>query len=154
MKSYPFYKLLALCYLVLNAASCSKEPCDCDFIQMSSITLKFTNQQGQNLFFGSNAIYQLDSLKVLNQKDNFTIYNASVNKGQADTAAVEFNFYIIASKNYIYYNTQTPVDSVEIKWSNKTGKCCNTETIYRVIDSVKINNIPAMPVNGVITFIK
>jgi hypothetical protein len=147
------YKLLMI-YIILSGISCNKPPCTCDFVPRQFIEIKFINQQGQNLIFGPTALYRIDSVRVLNLKNNFNINNASVRKGVIDSNNVEFDFYITAEKSYIYYNQQTKQDSLEIKWLTKTGKCCENPQEYTIVDSVKFNNISIKPINGVYYFAK
>ena len=146
------YKLLA-CFIIINCTSCIKPPCVCDFAAHQFIEIKFINQQGQNLIFGPAALYQIDSIQVLKKENNFNINNASVRKGIIDSNNVEFDFYVAAGKNYIYYK-QTQQDSLEIKWIVKTDKCCGNNQEYNFIDSVKFNNVYIKDVNGVYTFVK
>jgi hypothetical protein len=112
------------------------------------------NQQGQNLIFGSSALYKIDSVLILNEHNNFNINNASVRKGLLDSTALRFDFHTAAVKSYIFYNQQTLEDSVEIKWLTKTGKCCEASQEYYTVDSVKFNNVFVKSVNGIYTFVK
>ncbi len=139
---------------MLNIFSCNKEPCECDFIEINYIEVKFINQQGQNLFFGTASLYNIDSLRILKEENNFNINNASVRKGFIDSTNLAFNFYVHEEKSYIYYNSHTKTDSLQIKWLMKTGKCCGSSQNYYVVDSVKFNNVFVKPVNGVCTFVK
>jgi hypothetical protein len=118
------------------------------------LEIKIINQQGQNLLSGSNALYNADNLQILKQPDNLNINNASIRNGLIDTTAVRLDFYVEETKSYIYYNNQTPADSIEIKWLSKTGKCCGAVQRYEDIDSVKFNNAFISPVNGVYHFVK
>src|ERR1035437_4038135 len=115
MKFTSIYKLLMI-YIILSGISCKKPPCECDFFPNQSIEIKFINQQEQNLIFGPTALYRIDSIQVLKQKNNFNINNASVRKGFIDSNNVEFDFHIPSEKSYIYYTQQTQQDSLEIKW--------------------------------------
>jgi hypothetical protein len=153
MNCSSLYRLLMI-YIILTGISCDKEPCNCDFVARQVTEIKFINQQGQNLIFGATALYHIDSIQVLNQKNNFKINNASVRKGVIDSNNVEFDFYVPAEKNYLYYNQQTQLDSLEIKWLTKTGKCCGNLQEYAVVDSVKFNNVSVKPLNGVYYFVK
>ncbi|MEP6947750.1 MAG: hypothetical protein ABI863_00685 [Ginsengibacter sp.] len=145
---------LLLIYLILVGFSCNKPPCECDFVPNQSIEIKFINQQEQNLIFGAAAIYRIDSIRILNQKNNFNINNASLQKGFINSNDVKFDFYIPAAKSYIYYNQQTQQDSLEIKWLKKSGKCCGNLQEYRVADSVKFNNTFIKAVDGIYYFVK
>jgi hypothetical protein len=141
-------------YLTLCFISCNKPPCECDFTPVNFIQIQLVNQQGQNLLSGPSALYQVDSLKILNQPFNLDINNASVEKGVTDSTAVLINFYVYETKNYIYYNSQTPVDSIEINWVRKVGKCCETPMNYELVDAVKFNNTLVNPVKGTYYFVK
>ena len=141
-------------YIILGSISCDKPPCECDFVPDQSIEIKFINQQEQNLIFGPMALYRMDSLRVLKQKNNFNIINASLRKGFIDSNDVKFDFHIPVEKSYIYYNQQTQQDSLEIKWLTKKGKCCGNVQEYSVIDSVKFNNTFISPTNGIYYFVK
>ncbi len=145
---------LFILYFTLSFISCSKPPCECDFTPVNFIKMKVIDQQGQNLLVGPAALYQVDSLQILNQLFNLDINNASVEKGVTDSTAVLINFYVYETKNYIYYNSQTPEDSIEIKWVRKTGKCCNTPMNYEVVDTVKFNNTLVNPLKGIYYFVK
>ena len=151
--NFAIYKLLII-YAILSGISCNKPPCKCDFVPHQFIEVKFINQQEQNLIFGPTALYRIDSIQVLKEKNSFNINNASLRKGFLDSNNVEFDFYIPAGKSYIYYNQQTKQDSLEIKWSTKTGKCCENLQEYAVVDSVKFNNVFIKPVNAVYYFVK
>jgi hypothetical protein len=151
---FNLYSILLL-LLVANFISCNKPPYYCDTFGDHSIEIKFLNQQGQNLIFGSNRQFQLDSIRLLNQINNYTSYNASHQRGFVDSNNVIFHFYVPESKSYIYYNQQTPMDSLEIKWVTKTAKCDRGGSLeVNVVDSVKFNNALIKPVNGVYSFVK
>lgn len=145
-------RFLLLC-AIAGCASCIKPPCECDFGDEQFIEIKLVNQQGQNLLFGPLALYQIDSIQVLQEKNNFNISNASVRRGLIDSNNVRFDFHMPAVKSYIYYK-QIQEDSLEIKWIVKTGKCCRTSQEYNFIDSVKFNNTTIKPLNGVYTLVK
>ncbi len=145
-------RFLLVC-TIAGCASCIKPPCECDFVAEQFIEIKIVNQQGQNLVFGRFGIYQIDSIQVLQEKNNFNISNASVRRGLIDSNNVRFDFYIPAAKSYIYYK-QNQQDSLEIKWIVKTGKCCGGSQEYNFIDSVKFNNTYIKPLNGSYTFVK
>ena len=134
--------------------SCNKPPCECDFIPANFIEFKVLNHQGQNLLFGSFALYLTDSIKILKEKNNFTVNNASVRKGLTDSTAIQLNFYVPESKSYIYYNHLTTQDSIEVKWLIKKGKCCGNTQEYRVIDSVKFNTVLIKPIDGIYYFVQ
>ncbi len=148
MKNHIFFGLILFIF------SCNKTPCECDFIDIHYIECKIVNQQGQNFIFGPSALYKIDSIQVLKEYNNLNINNASVRKGLIDSTGLRFDFYVRETKSYIYYNKQTPEDSVEIKWLTKTGKCCGGPEEYYTVDSVKFNNVFIKPVNGVYTFVK
>jgi len=154
MKNNPIYNTLVLVCIMFCSFQCNKQPCICDFSPVHSIKVKIINQQNQNLLFGTNAIYQIDSIQLLQQKNNFNINNAAVRKDLSDSNNVEFDFYTPAAKSYLYYNQQTDTDSIEIKWLTKTGKCCGNSQEYSVVDSVKFNNTVITGINGVYYFIK
>lgn len=147
------FKIL-IAFVVFCCFHCNKPPCPCNFNPMQNIEVKFINQQNQNLIFGPNSIYEIDSIQVLEKKDSFNINNASVRKGLLDSNNVEFDFYVPTGKSYLYYNQQTELDSVEIKWLTKSGKCCGNPQQYNVVDSVKFNNAFIKPVNGIYYFVK
>ncbi|MBL0355723.1 MAG: hypothetical protein IPP72_02020 [Chitinophagaceae bacterium] len=91
----------------------------------------------------------------MEKKSDLDIHNGSVQSSLADSNAVVISFYYMnITRGYIYYNMQTPEDSVEIRWVKKNGKCCDKPVEYLVIDSVKFNNTLVNPVNGVLTFVK
>ena len=115
--------------------------------------MKIVNNQGQNLIFGASALYNADSIRILEQKNNLSITNAFVTKQVADSTLI-FDFYKILRKSYIYYNQQTPRDSLEIKWITKIRECCGEKNPYYEVDSVIFNNAFIKPVNGVCTFVK
>lgn len=140
MKSGLINKLLMICFIA-NSFSCTKPPCECDFIPHQYIEVKFLNSEGQNLIFGPDAVFAKDGLHILDQKDNFDINNASIQKGLNYSSSLQLSFYIPSEKNYIYYNQQTPEDSLEIKWVTKTGKCCGNPQEYTIVDSVKFRNV-------------
>ncbi len=145
---------LIIIYLTCSI-SCNKPPYHCDSFPNQSIEIKIINQLGQNLIFGANSRYRIDSIRVLNQQNNFGVHNASVQKGFIDSNNLVFHFYTAASKSYIYYNNQTSHDSLEIKWIIKSTKCERGGTLkYNEVESVKFNNIFINSINGVYTFIK
>jgi hypothetical protein len=135
-------------------ATCSKPPCECDFVPKHYIDCKLTNQQGQNLVFGSSAIYITDSIQVLKSDNNLSINNASVRKSLDDSFSLRFDFYIEATRSFIYYKYQTKTDTLDIAWSEKTGKCCGSSTTYYVPGEVKFNGALIQPTNGVYYFVK
>ena len=71
MKPASLYILL-ICLMSANI-SCSKLPCECDFIPADFIEFKVLNHQGQNLLFGSFALYLTDSIQILKEKNNLTV---------------------------------------------------------------------------------
>ncbi len=149
-----FLYIFLIIYLLQTSASCSKPPCECDFIPSNFIDIKIYNQQYQNLIFGPYSIYESDSIQILKENRNTSINNASIQKGSTDSTAIRLNFYVHEIKSYIYYNDHTPSDSLEIIWLIKKGKCCDNEKEYRVVDSVKFNNMPVKADKGVYYFIK
>lgn len=154
MKIMKLNKLFAGYLIIIILASCNKPPCKCDFVPINFLEIRFVNLQGQNLFFGNNALYKMDSVRVLKERGNFNINNASVRKGIADSNSVRFDFYIPADKSYIYYNGQSSQDSLEVKWLSETGKCCNSDHQYYTVDSVKFNGTLMKPENGIYYFVK
>jgi hypothetical protein len=151
---YIFLYLLLIIYFLQASISCSKPPCECNFIPADFIEIKIYNQQSQNLIFGPYAIYKSDSIQILKEKGNTSIDNASVQTGITDSTAIRLNFYLHETKNYIYYNDHTPPDSLEVIWLTKKGKCCGNQEEYRVVDSVKFNNMPVKADKGVYYFVK
>jgi hypothetical protein len=145
--------VLSIIFFCILIASCNKPPCECD-IPSYPIEIKFVNQQGQNLMFGSFALYRIDSLQISKQYNNNDINNASVSKGLTDSTVVRLDFYVPETKSYIYYNDHTPQDSLEIKWLIKKGKCCGNVEEYKVFDSVKFNAVLIKPINGQYYFVK
>ena len=152
MKNASSYILL-ICS-ALAGISCNKPPCECDFITADFIELKVLNHQGQNLLFGSSALYLSDSIQILKEKNNLTVNNASVHKGLIDSTAIQLNFYVPEAKSYIYYNHLTQQDSIEIKWLIKKGKCCGNTQEYRVVDSVKFDTVLVKPIDGIYYFVQ
>ncbi|MEJ7823736.1 MAG: hypothetical protein WKF85_15545 [Chitinophagaceae bacterium] len=146
--------LLLIIYLTFSI-SCNKPPYQCDSFPNQSIEIKIINQQGQNLFFGANSRYLIDSIRVLTQQNNFGVHNASVQKGFIDSNNLLFHFYTPEAKSYIYYNNQTSHDSLEINWVIKITKCERGGTLeYNAVESVKFNSFFINSINGVYTFIK
>lgn len=111
---------------------------------------KIVNQQGENLVFGNAALYNPDSIKILKQT-NPAVMNGFVRKNTRDSTLDFFTFIQPFTKSYIYYNSQTPLDSLEIKWLIKSTTYCGN--IYEV-DSVKFNNGNFKQAKGTITFVK
>jgi hypothetical protein len=153
MKHHQLFKILAI-YFLFNLISCTKPPCKCDFTPAQFIEVKIVNDQGENLIFGPASLYKIDSIKVLKQKNNPNVNNASVNKGAIDSTNLRLDFYMPEEKSYIYYNQQSLPDSIEIKWLNKIGKCCDAEQEYYTVDSVKFNGVLIKPENGVYQLVK
>ena len=104
--------------------------------------------------FNLASLYKMDSIKVLKEKNNPNVNNASVNKGAIDSTNLKFDFYVTEEKSYIYYNQQSSLDSIEIKWLVKKGKCCDAEQEYYTVDSVKFNGVLIKPENGVYQLVK
>lgn len=149
-----FYSLILVSLLILSQ-SCLKKQCLCALVYTDSISVKFVNSQGQSLFAGFGAIYSADSLKILNTKNNLDLYNGEVLKDPTDSAILNIRFYPRDNpKNYIYYNIQTPQDSIELITVAKTADCCGTKTIYKEIIGVKFNNVNIRPVNGKFIFVR
>lgn len=121
---------------------------------MQYIELKLVNQQGQNLIFGDTAIYALDSIQILKNYNNFSINNASVRRSFNDSFSLRLDFYVPEPKSFIYYNQQAKTDTLEINWSEKTGKCCNAPFTYYSINGVKFNGLLIQPKNGIYYFVK
>jgi hypothetical protein len=90
---------------------------------------------------------------VLQKRNKFNFLHASVGKGLDDSTALRLNFHIPAEKSYLYYNSTTAVDSLEIKWETEQGKCCGERVTYNRIASVKFNNTQVTPL-GKYTFRK
>jgi hypothetical protein len=153
MKLYEVFKILAI-YFLFNLISCGKPPCKCDFTPVQFIEVAIVNDQGENLIFGPASLYKMDSIKVLKQKNNFDVNNSSVNKGAIDSTNLRLDFYQPEEKSYIYYNQQSSLDSIEIKWLFKKGKCCDAEQEYYTVDSVKFNGVLIKPENGVYQLVK
>jgi hypothetical protein len=153
VKSTSYCILLSL-YLIYSGVSCTKSPCnDCgDPDGRYSISAKIVNQQGQNLIFGPSALYNSDSIRLLKQKNPPVSIGVVYTNIRNSTLGFEFN--TIEAKNYIYYNSQTPMDSLELIWSTKTFKCCGHISTYNIIDSVKFNQTFVKPVNENYTLIK
>ena len=150
-----FKILLVFLIFLFQISSCVKPPYICYDYHCQSIEIKFINQQGQNLIFGPAAQYRLDSIRMLNQINNYNTYNASFQRGFVDSNNIIFHFYTPESKSYIYFNQQTKSDSLEIKWIVKTAKCERGGSLeYNAVDSVKFNNTFIKPANGVYTFVK
>ena len=153
MKHYQVFKILAI-YFLFSFISCAKPPCKCDFTPAQFIEVTIVNHQGENLIFGPASLYQMDSIKILKEKNNPNVNNASVNKGTIDSTNLRLDFYVPEEKSYVYYNQQSSLDSIEIKWLAKTGKCCDTEQEYYTVDSVKFNGVLIKPENGVYQLVK
>jgi hypothetical protein len=140
--------------LIFLFGACTKWPCIADFDSGTHIEIQFTDSQGKNLIFGPNALYNIDSIRVLEEKNNQDINNASVRKGLIDTNNVRLDFYIEAEKSYIYYNSNVTTDSLRIVYITKTGKVCGHKEEYKDIDSVFFNNTFVKPLNNVYHFVK
>ena len=151
MKSTLIFKVLFL-YLTLTIISCLKPPCNCEPIPFPSIRVKIVNQQGQNLLFGANALYNPDSIKVSEQRNNVSP-NAFVYHLISDST-LRINFNKPSEKSYIYYNQQTLQDSLEIQWISKTGRCCGEKYTFYEMETLKFNSASITPVNGILHFIK
>ena len=134
--------------------SCNKPPCECDIIPADFIEFKVLNHQGQNMLFGSFALYLTDSIQILKEKNNLTVNNASFRKGIIDSTAIQLNFYVPEAKSYIYYNHLIPQDSIEVKWLIKKVKCCGNTQEYKAIDSVKFNTELIKPIDGIYYFVQ
>lgn len=149
---FTFCKLLPV-FLILSVTSCLKPPCNCDPLPFKYLKVKIVNQQGQNLLFGTSALYNPDSIKILEQSNNLSVTNAFVSKLISDSTIL-FDFIKPSEKNYIYYNQQTSLDSLQIKWRTKTGKCCGEKYTFYEVDSVKFNTGSMKPINGSFILIK
>lgn len=146
--------LIALVLILFLLQGCTKWPCTVDFDASTHIEILLTDNQGKNLIFGPQAIYNIDSISILKEKNNHSINNASVRKGLIDTNNVRLDFYIEAEKNYIYFNSNVNTDSLRIVFITKTGKACGHNEEYKSIDSVFYNNKLVKPVNEVYHFVK
>ena len=149
-----FIKTSTPVLLILIFFACNKPPCNCDFVDISSITFKVLNQQDQNLVFGPQRIFSKDSIQFLKGLNNFSIHTASVSRSYYDSSSLTANFYKNDSKTYIYYNQQTPPDSIEVEWEQKQGKCCGSSQSYLTIKSYKLNNASPQIQNGVLLITK
>ncbi|MEO6868075.1 MAG: hypothetical protein ABI168_00425 [Ginsengibacter sp.] len=144
---------IAVILIMFLLPSCTKWPCIADFDPATHIEIQFTDRQGKNLVFGPQAIYNIDSIRVLKEKNNQNINNASVRKGLVDSNNVRFDFYIKAEKSYIYYNSIN-TDSLRIVFISKIGKVCGHNEEYKAIDSLFYNNNLVKPVNEVYHFVQ
>jgi hypothetical protein len=115
---------------------------------------KLINQQGQNLIFGPAAIYLLDSIHVLKIDTSLSINNASVRRFLDDSSSLRFDFYVPETRSFIYYKYQAKTDTLDVAWSEKTGKCCGSSISYFVPGQVKFNGLPIQPTNGIYYFVK
>ncbi len=131
----------------MSVISCGKPVCDLP--PEPHFVAKIVNQQGKNLVFGNAALYNPDSIKILKQT-NPAVMNGFVMKNTGDST-LDFTVRQPIIKSYIYYNSQTPLDSLEIKWLTRSSKYCGN--IYEV-DSLKFNNGNFKKVNGTLTFVK
>ena len=145
---------IAVILIMFLLTGCTKWPCIVDFDPVTHIEIQFTDSQGKNLIFGPQALYNVDSIRILKQNNNQDTNNASVRKGLIDTNNVRLDFYIEAEKSYIYYNSNVTTDSLRIVYITKTGKVCGHKEEYKSIDSVFFNNTFVKPVNGVYHFVK
>ncbi|MEJ7822709.1 MAG: hypothetical protein WKF85_10335 [Chitinophagaceae bacterium] len=151
---YTFLNLLIIhtCILgsvIMSVISC-KKLVKCDAPPTPHFVAKIVNQQGENLVFGNAALYNPDSIKILKQT-NPSVMNGFVMKNTRDST-LDFEIFIQPlNKRYIYYNSQTPLDSLEIKWLIRKTRYCGN--IYEV-DSVKFNNGNFKQAMGIITFVK
>ena len=145
---------IAVILIMFLLPACNKWPCVADFDPVTYIEIQFTDSQGKNLIFGPNALYNIDSIRILREKNNQDINNASVRKGLIDTNNVRLDFYIEAEKSYIYYNSNVSTDSLRIVYITKTGKVCGHKEEYKDIDSVFFNNTFVKPLNNVYHFVK
>lgn len=147
-------KVIRACLLTLSL-SCTKPPCEFDFVDINFIAIKVENQQRQNLFSGASAVHNADSIRVLNKINNFDVDNAAVIKSPNESSSVIFSFYKTESvKSYIYYNSQLPQDSIELITTAKIGCCCGNKVDYKDITGVKFNNVTITPTNGRFIFVK
>jgi hypothetical protein len=133
---------------MMSVISCGKPVCDLP--PNPHFVAKIVNQQGENLVFGNAALYNPDSIKILKQT-NPPVMNGFVMKNTPDSTLDFLIFIQPLNKRYIYYNSQTPLDSLEIKWLFRSTRYCGN--IYEV-DSVKFNNGNFKQANAIITFVK
>lgn len=151
---FAFCTLLLISF-ILSITGCSKSqsPCDCgDPIPSQFFIAKITDQQGKNLVFGAAALYNPDSIQILKQQYP-PLSNGFVQKDPRDSV-LHFDLIQPISKNYIYYNSQTSRDSIEIKWITKTRTCCGSTYNYYYVDSIKFNNTNINRINAVFIFRK
>ncbi len=149
---YTFLNLLIIRTCILSSVIMSVNSCGkpvCDLPPEPHFIAKIVNQQGENLVFGNAPLYNPDSIKVLKQA-NPAVLNGLVRKNTRDST-LDFTVRQPITKSYIYYNSQTPLDSLEIKWLFRSTKYCGN--IYEV-DSVKFNNGNFKQANGIFTFVK
>jgi hypothetical protein len=106
------------------------------------------------LIFGPGALYTIDSIEILNSYNDHFINNASVRKGLIDSSALRFDFYTPESRSFIYFNRQTKIDTLDLSWVEKTGRCCGGPTTYRSIGEVRFNGLLVQPKSGVYSFVK
>jgi hypothetical protein len=143
-------------FIILTGISCQscKQPCQCEPVTIPDFECKILNQQGQNLIFGSQALYKVDSLKVLKTRNDFSVHNASVRRSFSDSSNLRFDFYVPEAKSFFYYNQQAKTDSLEINWVERKGKCCGEPYTYYSVAQVKFNGTVIQPQNQVYYFIK
>lgn len=141
--------LLSLCF-----QSCVKWFCQCEPIAIDNFECRIVSPQGRNLVLGAQAIFKLDSLKVLKNRNDLSVQNAEVSSSYGDTANLQFHFRRPETKSYIYYNQQTGSDSLEIEWVDKQGKCCGDAYTYSSIRQVKFNGAVVQPQGKVYYLIK
>lgn len=144
----PFLIIIVSIFIIVLFFSC-RPFCQCEPITMAYFECRIINPQGQNLVFGSQALYKIDSIKVLQKRNDFSVHNASVRKSYKDSANLFFDFYVPQAKSFIYYNQLSASDSLEIRWADKKQKCCGEPFIYHSIEEVKFNGTIVQPQNGV-----
>jgi hypothetical protein len=141
--------------IVTSITSCLKPPCQCDPPgPIPYLEFRIVNQQGQNLVFGSSAIFKVDTIQLLKNYNDFSVSNASVNRSYIDSTNLAFNFHVPEAKSFIYYGRQAKTDTLEIDWVHKEGKCCGEPFPYYSPETFKLNDQSLQPRNGVYYIVK
>lgn len=143
-----------LAFLLSGIASCIKPPCTCDPISTQTLTSKIVDRQGRNLVFGPASSFSTDSIKVLENAADFSVHNAAVSQGFADTSTLVLHFYVPAQRSYLYFNRQTASDTLEIDWESKAANCCSEPFTYSDLGRVTFNGATVTPQNGIYYLVK
>lgn len=111
-------KILLLSLLILIMSLSCNEQCD-DCLKLSTKSIKFVDSNGNNLFFGNQAIYDPDNLII-------TAGNNNVQDAwkQENTGTILFN---LLPQYNIYYITlpSTLVDTLQFNLAErKSSTCC------------------------------